>query len=133
MSYTWLASHEAASSIQTDASQFDGVAHACQCALTDTDQTQQLADLLSQRAPLHGIIHCATVMSKNLMGIDDAARGDSIQDFLFDCAESEVPMEEAKRRFLEHSGEPDLIVDVADVNDVSPEVRSALGADESMK
>ncbi|HAT1420965.1 TPA: KR domain-containing protein, partial [Corynebacterium striatum] len=69
MSYTWLASHEAASSIQTDASQFDGVAHACQCALTDTDQTQQLADLLSQRAPLHGIIHCATVMSKNLMGI----------------------------------------------------------------
>ncbi|HAT1277447.1 TPA: KR domain-containing protein [Corynebacterium striatum] len=70
MSYTWLASHEAASSIQTDASQFDGVAHACQCALTDTDQTQQLADLLSQRAPLHGIIHCATVMSKNLMGID---------------------------------------------------------------
>ncbi|HAT1133134.1 TPA: hypothetical protein I8V56_002601 [Corynebacterium striatum] len=72
-------------------------------------------------------------MSKNLMGIDDAARGDSMQDFLIDCAESEVPIEEAKRRFLEHFGEPDLIVDVADVNDVSPEVRSALGTDESIK
>lgn len=60
VSYTWLASHEAASNIQTEATQFDGVAHAYQCHLTDTDQTQQLADLLSQRAPLHGIIHCAT-------------------------------------------------------------------------
>ncbi len=43
-------------------------------------------------------------MSKNLMGIDDAARGDSMQDFLIDCAESEVPIEEAKRRFLEPTG-----------------------------
>ena len=49
VSYTWLASHEAASNIQTEATQFDGVAHAYQCDLTDTDQTQQLADLLSQK------------------------------------------------------------------------------------
>ena len=71
-----------------------------------------------------------TATSKNLMDIDDAARGDSMQDFLIDCSESGVPIEETKRRFLEHFGEPDLTVDAADV---SPEVRSALGADESMK
>ena len=72
-----------------------------------------------------------TTTAKKMLDLVDWEVGDAMQDFLIDCAESEVPIEEAKRRFLEHFGEPDLIVDAADVNDVSPEVRSALGADEA--
>ncbi|WP_411776449.1 SDR family NAD(P)-dependent oxidoreductase [Corynebacterium macginleyi] len=60
VSYTWLSSDEAASNIQMEASQFDGSVYPYQCDLTDTEQTCQLADVLSQKRPLHGIIHCAT-------------------------------------------------------------------------
>ena len=78
----------------------------------------------------------ALILTATRKHMSDLVEGDvnnAMQDFLIDCAESGVPIEEAKRRFFEHFGEPDLTVDAADVNDVSPEVRSALGADESMK
>lgn len=74
-----------------------------------------------------------TATSKNLMDIGGAARGDLMQDFLIDCAERDVPIEEAKSQFLEHFGQPDIVVEAADVNDVAPEVRAALAADTSMK
>ncbi|QQU78756.1 hypothetical protein I6I73_08180 [Corynebacterium striatum] len=74
-----------------------------------------------------------TTTAKKMFDLVDLEVGGAMQDFLIACAESDVPIEEAKRRFLEHFGDPDLIVEAADVNDVSPEVRSALGADESMK
>lgn len=60
VSYTWFSSKEAVSNIEEEASQFDGAVYPYQCDLTDTDQTQRLADVLSQKVPLHAIIHCAT-------------------------------------------------------------------------
>lgn len=60
VSYTWFSSDESVLNIQTEASRFNGDAYPYQCDLTNTDKTQQLADILSQGLPLHGIIHCAT-------------------------------------------------------------------------
>lgn len=60
VSFTWATSDAAVADIAAQAQRFGGVTYPYQCDLTDTDQTQHLAETLSQGPPLRGIIYCAT-------------------------------------------------------------------------
>ena len=60
VSFTWISSDAAVADIQTQAHQFGGTVYPYRCDLTDTNQTQQLAEALSQGPALNGIIYCAT-------------------------------------------------------------------------
>ncbi|TNL96083.1 hypothetical protein [Corynebacterium tapiri] len=65
--------------------------------------------------------------SKFLIDVDAADLSDQMQDFICNCADRDVPIDQAREMFLKRFGPPDLILKVADVNDVSPEVRAAVG------
>lgn len=60
VSFTWVSSDAAVADIQAQAHQFGGTVYPYQCNLTDTNQTQQLAEALLQGPTLNGIIYCAT-------------------------------------------------------------------------
>ncbi|AKK11694.1 hypothetical protein [Corynebacterium uterequi] len=70
-----------------------------------------------------------TATSKRLEDVNDWHASGVVQKYIVDCAERDIPPQDAIELVRQRFGEPDLVVQCADVNDVSPEVREAIGAD----
>lgn len=67
-----------------------------------------------------------TIADENMIDINVYKYSNPMQDFILECARRELSLEDALKAFRATYGEPDIILDVADINDVHPEVRAEL-------